>query len=307
MFDDTQQNTPVQFYDAADSTFKVPEEDGLEPLEKLNDFLQSRDISPLRHVMRSQWEDASERTKRRYVRKTRQAINAVLEEVAPNQHHRLWEAIISKPLDSQNPFEEQQNVDSVLMEALAQCYENASKWDTKRQILSIMADKVSYSTLQTWIPDLTRYRFTAAKKHILVKGRGIPLTPERRTRMAVPQHKLDHFLDFITSSHLMQDLPFGEKSITLSTKEVIKVPNVVRLLIPESIVKQYQAYTEECGFTPLSRSTLLRILNVCAASVRKSLQGLDYISATGAYLFYLHTFISFLNACYSCFAIINRG
>jgi hypothetical protein len=90
-------------------------------------------------------------------------------------------------------------------------------------------------------------------------------------------------LDFITSSHLMQDLPFGEKSITLSSKGVIKVPNVVRLLIPESIVKQYQAYTKERGFTPLSRSTLLRILSVCAASVRKSLQGLDYISATGHY------------------------
>ena len=180
MFDGTQQSTPAQFYDAADSTFKFPEEDGLEPLEKLNNFLQIRDISPLRHVMRSQWEDASERTKRRYVRNTRQAINAVLEEVAPNQHHRLWQAIISKPLDSQHPFEEQQNVDSVLMEALAQCYENTNKWDTKRQILSIMADKVSYSTLQTWIPELTRYRFTAAKKHILVKGRGISLSHAMR-------------------------------------------------------------------------------------------------------------------------------
>ena len=113
MFDDTQQSTPTQFYVAAYSTFKVPKEDGLEPPEKLNDFLQSRDISPLRHIMRSSWEDASERTKRRYLRKTRQAINAVLEEGAPNQHHRLWESIISKPPDSQQPFEEQQNVDSV--------------------------------------------------------------------------------------------------------------------------------------------------------------------------------------------------
>jgi hypothetical protein len=45
----------------------------------------------------------------------------------------------------------------------------------------------------------------------------------------------------------MQDLPFGEKSITLSSKEVIKVPHVVRLLIPESIVKQCGAYTKECA------------------------------------------------------------
>ena len=51
---------------------------------------------------------------------------------------------------------------------------------------------------------------------------------------------------------------------------------------PERLVKQYLAYCEETGFKALSRSTLLRILSVCAASVRKSLQGLDYISSSGA-------------------------
>ena len=96
--------------------------------------------------------------------------------------------------------------------------------------------------------------------------------------MAVSQTQLDHFLDFITSTHVIQDLPFGQKSIKLSTKEVITVPNVIRMLVPESIVKQYLAYSRESGFTTLSRTILLRILNVCSASVRKSLQGLDYIS-----------------------------
>lgn len=53
-------------------------------------------------------------------------------------------------------------------------------------------------------------------------------------------------------------------------------------MIPERIVKQYFAYCDETGFKPLSRNTLVRILNVCPASVRKSLQGLDYISSSGA-------------------------
>ena len=39
---------------------------------------------------------------------------------------------------------------------------------------------------------------------------------------------------------MIQDLPFGEKSIELSSKEVITVPNVVCLMIPESIATQYQ-------------------------------------------------------------------
>ena len=32
------------------------------------------------------------------------------------------------------------------------------------------------------------------------------------------------------------------------------------------------------GFTPMSRSTLCKVLRVCSASTRKSVQGLDYVS-----------------------------
>ncbi len=39
------------------------------------------------------------------------------------------------------------------------------------------------------------------------------------------------------------------------------------------------------GFKALSRSSLLRILNVCAASTHKSFQGLDYISSASAEAF----------------------
>ena len=103
--------------------------------------------------------------------------------------------------------------------------------------------------------------------------------------MRVSTAQIDHFITFITSAHVIQDLPFGERTITLSSNETIKVPNVIRTMVPERLVKQYLAYCEETGFKGLSRSTLLRILSVCAASVRKSLQGLDYISSSGAEAF----------------------
>jgi hypothetical protein len=56
--------------------------------------------------------------------------------------------------------------------------------------------------------------------------------------MYVPAEKLDHFLSFITSMNVVQDLPFGEKSLKLSTNTEIKVPNVIRTMIPEQVVKQ---------------------------------------------------------------------
>ena len=47
-------------------------------------------------------------------------------------------------------------------------------------------------------------------------------------------------------------------------------------MIPKRIVTQYTQHCSEKNYKPFSRSTLLRILSECSASVRKSLQGLDY-------------------------------
>ena len=211
------------------------------PLEMRNTFLETRDISPVRFPLTTQWEEAaSERTRRRHLRKANQAVDAVLEEVAPNQSGQLWKSLVASKFFDENPSgNEREPVDEVLMEVLAECYRNASNWQTRRQILSIMADKDCFKTLKKWIPNLTRYQFSEARKHILVEGRGVALSLQStQTRMAVSQTQLDHFLDFITSTHVIRDLPFGQKSINLSTKEVITVPNVIRVMVPESIVKQ---------------------------------------------------------------------
>ena len=120
-----------------------------------------------------------------------------------------------------------------------------------------MADKLSYNTICMWIPDLTRYRYKIAKRHSQMHGIGQSVPRPCQTRMRVPQEKLDHFICFITSRHIVQDLPFGEKKLTLSTNDVITVPNIIRSIVPERIVKQYQQYCLETNFSRLSRSTLL--------------------------------------------------
>ena len=222
---------------------------GASPREKLNEFLRSKDVSPVRHPVTIPWEEASERTRRRHIRKAKQAVQAVLEEVAPNQPECLWQSIVES-LSSDN--QEGNNVDQVLMNALAECYNSANSWQSRRQILSIMADKVAFSTLKKWIPDLTRYRFGVARRHALTHGRGVPIQRIKQTKMFVSPIQLDHFLDFITNPYVIQDVPFGQKSIELSTKEIVKVSNVIRMLIPESIVKQYLAYAVESNFVPFS-------------------------------------------------------
>ena len=103
--------------------------------------------------------------------------------------------------------------------------------------------------------------------------------------MRVEPVRLEHFVSFIASPHIIQDVLFGDKLLKLSTGEIIKTQNVIRTMIPEHIVQQYQQYCCETNFEPMSKRTLQRVLAVCSSSVRKSLQGLDNFSAQGAEAF----------------------
>ena len=78
--------------------------EGSSPLEKMNQFLESKDVSPVRYPVSVPWSEASNRTRRRHVRKARQAVGAVLEEIAPRQSAHLWKTLVSfKSLEAQGP------------------------------------------------------------------------------------------------------------------------------------------------------------------------------------------------------------
>lgn len=280
--------TPRSLYQPSESSEDSDEilEASVSSRQKLNAFLASRDISPIRHPLKKPWNSAAKRTRRHHVRKAKQVVTAALAEIAPEDAENLWKSLIkSKTFMESSTEEEEDALDVTLIDALAECYQNANHWSTRRQILSILADKVPLKTLQRWIHGITRYRFNMARHHRLLHGRGSVVPTPCYTRMYVAPEKLDHFLDFITSGHIVQDLPFGERTLKLSSKEEITVPNVVRSLIPERIVQQYKQFCSEVHFVPMARSTLLIILNACSASVRSSLQGLDYFTADGAKAF----------------------
>ncbi|CAC5423658.1 unnamed protein product [Mytilus coruscus] len=55
----------------------------------------------------------------------------------------------------------------------------------------------------------------------------------------------------------------------------MEIPRVIRNVIKERIISNYQNYCEESNFELYSRPRLYRFLKVCAASKQKALQGLD--------------------------------
>jgi len=101
-------------------------------------------------------------------------------------------------------------------------------------------------------------------------------------------NQIDHFIEFILSPIVSVDLPFGDRFYKLSTGEKVVVPNMIRNMIHSRIITQYKDYcksTVNDEFIPLNETVLFAILRQCPASIRKSLSGLDNISADGSTAF----------------------
>ena len=149
-------------------------------LDQLNTFLESREVSPVRYTLRTPWIETSDRTKQQHVLKARQAVSAVLSEVAPHDPGQLWHTLSKLQVTQQLFLADAESgtgsTDETLLDALASCYKNADQWDTHQQILSIMADKASFTKIQQWIPGLTKYCYVIARQHVLLHRRGAPVT-----------------------------------------------------------------------------------------------------------------------------------
>jgi len=255
-------------------------------LEHLNKFLIQCQIQPIRRPWLD-WDKVSERTRQRYVTRTSDILSTVIKVISPANAPYLWNEIqsssfVNQQLSAVQPF---LPTERAYLESLAKAYEHSTSWDTRRQVLYVMAGVASFNAISTFIPGLTHYRYSISNIHRLQHGPGAPVPKDKAPRIRINLQQLDHFLSFITSPHLVQDLPFGEKHLELSSGKIIAVPNVIRTMIPERIVTQYMQFCSESNFSPFSRSTMLRILTECKASVRKSLQGLDYFAAEGARAF----------------------
>ena len=270
----------------------------VEQRTKLNEFLSVCNTGITVSANKKKWQDASVRTRRSHVSKARESVVAALNVIAPGDAGHLWEALkASQSVEKALGIAGESDVDKKYLEALAETYNNASSWSTRRQILSVMADLTTLEGIQSFIPSVFEFKFTVARKDKIQYGRGVPLPLQKSPRMRVDKDQLDHFLTFIVSPHVIQDLPFGQRYLHLSLGKVLETPSVIRTMIPR-IVKQYVQYCKETNFTPFGSSTMLRILSCCSATVRKSLHGLDYIAAEGAKGFdELHRILDRLGEC----------
>ena len=242
-------------------------------------------VSPLLSTLNTEWDDISSTQQKYYTRKAREIFAATLSVVSPGQEQALWESLRREPmLENEGTVAKKRkyfDVKSELIDALIEAHNQAQSWQTKRQILSLFANDFSRLELQKMIPGLSKWRIDQARNHATETGKGQPILEKPIYRARIENAKVDHFLDYISRPELLQDVAFGTKTLKLDSGERVIIPAVVRTLIPSRIIQQYICYCKQEQFQPASERSLYRILDVCSASMQKSLQGLDNVTAEG--------------------------
>ena len=101
------------------------------------------------------------------------------------------------------------------------------------------------------------------------------------TRSRVPQEKIEHFLEFLLLSALLQDVAYGISNIKFENGERQEVSNAILTMQYNHTISYYKKFCLDIGYEPISDSSSWRILKEINPSPRKALAGLDDITAAG--------------------------
>ena len=174
------------------------------PRDTFNIFLNQCQIQLLGRPWLD-WGEVSVRTKQRYVQWTGEIVAAVLNVISPNNAPDLWKALQSFSVLNQQLGLHLASLPSeaAYLEALAEAYSNATSWDTRRQVLSMMTGVDSFRAISEFMTGLTECCYTVANLHRVQYGRNAPVPTRESPRLRINPKQLDHFLGFITSPHLV--------------------------------------------------------------------------------------------------------
>lgn len=222
-------------------------------------------------------------TKRQRVQVAKRIVSKVCNTFAQDDPNQFEQMLCDKQDVDQAEAKNQRKLDGV-MKRTVESFQNAPSSTTKQQALSLVAPFFKLTEIQAYLPGLSPYYYKRARLFAKMYKPGVPIPKLVARRQKLTKHQIEQVVQFITSPAIVVDLPFGTSTLTTSAGEKEEIPSVLRNQVNERINQQYQAYMIETQQQHLavSRSTVLRILNYCTATTRKSLQGLDFYSWAGS-------------------------
>ena len=205
--------------------------------------------------------------------------------VFPTLDEENYKKLISQAMESKSDDNEK---DDYLMHGTLNTLLATNSKQLKIQLLSLLVSKNSFGFIkQNLYPEITITQFRNARDHLKNNGALSPvIKSEPHYRERFDRRSVDHFIEF-TKDNFMQDLPYGSKTIKLSTGAIVSIPSVLQLaqfpIVWESYKKFYA--TEELPFKLHSKEFYRRVIKSVKPVPQKSMAGLDYISADGCQAF----------------------
>jgi hypothetical protein len=268
----------------------VPDSTDSEPVHKkqraaLDTFLGVHDESPVKKTMCRIWAESHQKTRSYYIEKGSKGFHSLCSTLAPGQEQELMASIIQSAnfRNACGINKDDKIPDSDLLKCLADVYGTADTPRMKMKILSLMAPYFEFYIIEDIIPGISRFKYNEAKKYASLSVPCAGLTEKKVVshRRSIDDKLLDHFIGYLLSSQVTIDCPYGTKTYTVETGELITVPLIIMKHHYAQTVRQYMSYCSEIGLECCSERTYMRILEDIGPRVRKSMQGLDNYLADG--------------------------
>ena len=135
-----------------------------------------------------------------------------------------------------------------LVDCIREAINSAGNRNLKIQLLSILCgkgkdDKYRYqqNELINMFQDISINDVKKARQHAANATPGAPVEPGKFTRKRLTNAQINHFVDFLQYSGVMQDVASGTRSVKLSSGRKEKIPNAVRTVHKAEAIRLYIA------------------------------------------------------------------
>lgn len=260
--------------DFAPSLPIVDVDDKLNRREKLDSLTNIFGIGRVRYQVNSAIEQMSEGSLN-YFRSVHQQFQSTLTDtfcrlVAPEQEQQM-----KRVLECQQKLESDQ-----LLLHLKEAFESCTTRKARLSILMLIPK--TFSKLKICeLFGCSFYEVERARSITKLYGSCGVEPKQERIYSRLSFQKAQHFINFLFSTGLLQEVAYGTTKLKLDSGDTITVANTILNGIYEHAVKQYIIHCKEVNYAPLGRSTLRNILEKMKAHSRKKLAGVDAFVVEG--------------------------
>jgi hypothetical protein len=259
-----------------------PDDNKKENLENFNFAIKTipnmESLSPIKYQVKKTLVETCDSTLYALKRKTKSAVTAFeqayTEMLVPGRGSELRAIVLTE--------KEAGKAESTIISNLKRAVDCAPTRQMKAMLISTVCNEMSIQKLMTLF-SCSRATVELAKQisNYVPDTVKTLVTPSPVTRKRLDMLKAEHFIDFLFSSGCLQDVAYGSTKITLSTGKEFVVPKLKRTNNKAHIIRMYENHATSQGLQPPSATTLLKILDHCKTSQRKSMQCVDTFVANG--------------------------